>query len=84
MKGQHLDLKSLLQFNEKFTHASITFLISFGVIVGKVLLLLGWKHITRQVPLAPAIWNKGSSDFFGSGTPSKSAGKSLVKTNVDS
>lgn len=42
-----------------------------------VLLDLGWKHIKREVPREPPVWNDGSSDSGGSGTPSKIAGKSF-------
>uniref|UniRef100_A0A182LUC7 Uncharacterized protein n=1 Tax=Anopheles culicifacies TaxID=139723 RepID=A0A182LUC7_9DIPT len=64
--------------------ASITFRISLGVISGSVLFDFGWKHMTRQVPFAGAIWNSGSSLAGGSGTCSNRAGKSFVNTNVDS
>jgi len=40
--------------------------------------------MTLQVPLAGAAWNNGSSELAGPGMFSKRAGKSFVKTKVDS
>lgn len=65
-------------------YSSITRSISSGSITGRVLFNFGWKHITRQVPLASPIWNNGSSLDGGDGVFSRSAGKSFGNTNVDS
>lgn len=53
--------------------------------MGICLLVFGWKHITRHVPLAAAILNNGSADesVLGEGPSSNNAGKSFVNTNVD-
>lgn len=73
-----------LQSLSCWTHSSITVLISWQVMRGSVRFDFGWKHMTRQVPCAGADWKSGSLLSWGTGTSSSMAGKSLVKTNVDS
>ena len=59
-------------------------MISPTAIRGSVIFDLGLKHMTLQVPLAASVTNNGSSLSGGSGHSSRRAGKSLVKTKVDS
>lgn len=65
-------------------YSSITRSISMGEKIGSVLFNFGWKHITRQVPLASPIRNNGSSLGGGDGVFSSNAGKSFGNTYVDS
>ena len=59
-------------------------MISPTAIRGSVIFDLGLKHMTLQVPLAASVTNNESSLSGGSEHSSSRAGKSLVKTKVDS
>ena len=63
---------------------STTFLTSSWVMVGSVTEVLGWKHITLQQPRAGPHRSSSSPGVSGgTGTSSRSAGKSLLNTKVE-